>query len=312
MDPHSTIGVPWDSFRKVLKVILGLVFIFSAVLKIVDMDPFEIYVYSYGFFSFNLSLIVARLAIVLELVLGIGLVTNCLHKLFWWGSVLMLFGYTGLMIYAMVQGRTDNCHCFGDLLQFDPLRSLLKNLVLLLLFLFLYPLQGKRFRGQWPALVGVVLFCTIGVFAVSPPDSFTHDSDPEHLLQRPLFEEMIHETPLASYGLDQGKKVVGLFSSSCDYCRLAARKISLMQRFYDFPEQDMLYVFMGTEEGVRSFFAESESTEYPYLIYEDAIALLKIVDGKFPLIVMMQDGVVVHEYGLRNMDEKEIKLFFQK
>lgn len=312
MESHSAIGIPWNSFRKVLKVILGLVFIFSAILKIVDLDPFEIYVYSYHFFSFNFSLIVARLAIILELVLGIGLVSNYFHKLFWWGSIMMLLGYTGLIIYAIVLGRTDNCHCFGDLLQLDPLRSLLKNLVLLLLFLFLYPLEGKRFRGQWPALFGVVLLCTVAVFAVSPPDTFTHDSDPERVLQRPLFEEAMHEDPLASYGLDQGKKVVGFFSSSCDYCRLAARKISLMQRFYGFPEQDVLYVFMGTEEGVRSFFAESESTEYPYFIYDNPMALLKLADGKFPLIVMLQDGTVVHEYGLRNMDEEEIKLFFQK
>lgn len=311
MDSRSGIGVPWDALRKVLKVLLGLVFIFSAILKIVDMDPFEIYVYSYHFFSLNLSLIVARLAIILELVLGIGLVLNCFHKLFWWGSVLMLLGYTGLMVYAMVQGRTDNCHCFGDLLQLDPLRSLLKNLGLLLLFVFLYPMKGRSFRGQWAVLAGVTLASFLGVFLVSPPDTFTRDSDPEQVLQRPLFEEAMQEGPLASLGLDQGKKVIGLFSSSCDYCRLAARKLSLMQRFYGFPEQDVLYVFMGTEEGVERFFVESESTEYAAVVYEDALSFLKMVDGKFPLILLLQDGSVVHEYGLRNMDEEEIKYFFQ-
>ena len=59
-----------------LKVLLGLVFIVSAVLKLFDMDQFEIYVYSYHFFSLNFSFIVARLAIILELVLGIGLISK--------------------------------------------------------------------------------------------------------------------------------------------------------------------------------------------------------------------------------------------
>ena len=64
-----------------LKVLLGLVFIASAILKIVDMDRFEIYIYSYHFFSLNFSFLVARAAIILELVLGIGLVSNTLQSL---------------------------------------------------------------------------------------------------------------------------------------------------------------------------------------------------------------------------------------
>ena len=64
-----------------LKVLLGLVFIVSAVLKVIDMDQFEIYIYSYHFFSLNFSFLVARAAIIVELVLGIGLVSNTLHKL---------------------------------------------------------------------------------------------------------------------------------------------------------------------------------------------------------------------------------------
>ena len=79
-------------FPLVLKVLLGILFIVSAILKIADMDRFEIYVYSYHFFSLNFSFLVARAAIILELVLGIGLVTNVFHKLMWWGSVLMLIG----------------------------------------------------------------------------------------------------------------------------------------------------------------------------------------------------------------------------
>ena len=121
-----------------MKVLLGLVFIVSAVLKILDMDKFEIYIYSYHFFSLNFSFLVARLAIILELVLGVGLIANCLHKLMWWGSVSMLVGYSLLLIYAIANGRTDSCHCFGDYLQLDPKQSLVKNGFLLVLFLLIY------------------------------------------------------------------------------------------------------------------------------------------------------------------------------
>ena len=119
--------------KSVLKVLLGLVFIVSAVLKLIGMDSFEIYIYSYHFFSLNASFIVARLAIILELVLGIGLVSHALHKLYWWGSMAMLGGYTLLLIYALTLGRSDSCHCFGDFLQLDPKQSLIKNGILMLL-----------------------------------------------------------------------------------------------------------------------------------------------------------------------------------
>ena len=132
-----------------LKVLLGLVFIVSAVLKIIDMDRFELYVYSYHFFSLNISFIVARAAVIVELVLGIGLVSNCLHKLMWWGSVAMLTGYTLLLIYALVLGRTDNCHCFGDYLQFNPAQSIVKNVVLMLCFLLVYKVKEWKPRFRW-------------------------------------------------------------------------------------------------------------------------------------------------------------------
>ena len=296
---------------KILKVLLGLLFIVSALLKIADMDRFEIYVYSYHFFSLNFSFLVARAAIILELVLGIGLVSNCFHKLMWWGSVLMLLGYTGLLIYAVVLGRTDNCHCFGDYLQFNPWQSIIKNVVLLTLFALIYRVEGRRIQYGVLALVGTAIVCSVTVFAVSPPDNYTTNYESSQDLRRDLFEEALQQPPLDTINLTEGKKVVALLSSSCDYCMMAAQKLSLMQHFYGFPEENITYVFMGSEEGVEQFFEASESTRYRYVIYEDVLQLLNINNGVFPLIVMMDDGTVIHEYGLRNMNEEEIKAFFK-
>lgn len=295
-----------------IKVLLGILFIVSAVLKIVDMDRFEIYIYSYHFFSLNFSFLVARAAIIVELVLGIGLVSNCFHKLMWWGSVLMLLGYTGLLIYALILGRTDNCHCFGDYLQFNPWQSILKNVVFLTLFALIYKVKGWRFKHDRLALVGVVLACSIAVFVVSPPDNYTPSYNASQDLQMELFQEAMDNPPLDTLDLRAGKKVVGIFSSGCEYCMMTAQKLSLMQSYYGFSEQDILYVFMGTEEGVERFFTESESTRYPYVIYDDVVQLLKINNGFFPIVVMLENGQVIHEYGFRNMKEEEVKTFFQQ
>ena len=296
--------------KSVLKVLLGLVFIVSAVLKVVDMDRFEIYVYSYHFFSLNFSFIVARLAIILELVLGIGLVSHTLHKMYWWGSMAMLGGYTLLLIYALTLGRTDSCHCFGDFLQLDPKQSLIKNGMLMLLFLLIYRMESWKTPFRWLILCLTVMISTIAVFLISPPDNLTSNFDPEQNLQSELFDAMLDDAPLDSLSLREGKQVVCFFSTSCDYCQMAARKLSLMQQFYGFPKENITYLFIGDEESIAGFYEQSESAQYRDVLYPDVARLLKAVNGNLPVIVFLEDGDLVYECGFRNMNEAEIRAFF--
>lgn len=297
--------------KSALKVLLGLVFIVSAVLKVVDMDRFEIYVYSYHFFSLNFSFLAARATIILELVLGIGLISNSLHKLYWWGSMAMLLSYTLLLIYALAIGRSDSCHCFGDYLQLNPKQSILKNGFLMLLFLLIYRMKERETPFRWLLLCLAIMVSTIGVFVVSPPDNYTQNYNSDQNLQVELFDEALNEAPLDALNLREGKKVICFFSTSCEYCQMAAQKLSLMQQFYGFPPENIFFVFMGTEKGVAEFYEKSESVAYSYLLYDDVVKLLKINNGNFPTIVFMDNGEVVHEYGFRNMREEEIKAFLK-
>ena len=302
--------MPHSFGKSALKVLLGLVFIVSAILKIVGMDQFEIYIYSYHFFSLNFSFLVARAAIILELVLGIGLISHTMHKLYWWGSMAMLLGYTLLLINALYIGRTDSCHCFGDFLQLDPKQSLIKNGVLMLLFLLIYRMESWKTPFRWLILIIAVMASSIGVFVASPPDNYTSNYNPDHNLQTEFFGTMLDEAPLDSLNLREGKQVVCFFSTGCDYCQMAARKLSLMQQFYGFPEENITYLFVGNEEGIAKFYEQSESARYRDVLYPDVTRLLKAVDGDMPTIVFMENGEVVHEYGFRNMNEDEIKAFF--
>lgn len=293
----------------IMKVLLGLVFIASAILKIVDMDQFEIYIYSYHFFSLNTSFLAARAAIIVELVLGIGLVSNTLHKFYWWGSVAMLVGYSLLLFYALYLGRTDNCHCFGDFLQFDPKQSLIKNGVLLLLFLPLYWMGEWETPFRWLILCVAIIVSTVAVFLVSPPDNYTSAYASEQNLQPALFDTMLDDAPLDSLNLREGKQVVCFFSTGCEFCQMAAHKLSLMQLYYGFPADRVTYVFMGSEEGITKFYEESGSALYRNVLYSDVVRLIQAINGAFPTIILMENGKPIHEYGFRSMKEAEIKSF---
>ena len=293
----------------VMKVLLGLLFIASAVMKIVDMDQFEIYVYSYHFFSLNFSFLVARVAIIVELVLGIGLVSNTLHKFYWWGSMAMLVGYSLLLFYALYLGRTDNCHCFGDFLQLDPKHSLMKNGVLILLLLPLYWIGEWKTPYRWLILSVAVVASSVAVFLISPPDNYTPAYEGEQNLQVEFFNEMLDDAPLDSLNIREGKQIVCFFSTGCEFCQTEAHKLSLMQQYYGFPADHVTYVFMGKEEGIEKFYEKSESARYRDVLYLDVVRLIKAINGAFPTIVFMDNGEPVYEYGLRSMKEEEIKAF---
>lgn len=222
----------------------------------------------------------------------------------------MLAGYTILLFYALHVGRTDSCHCFGDFLQLDPKQSLIKNGVLMFLFLLIYKMESRETPFRWLILCLAIMASTIGVFVASPPDNYTSNYDSDHNLHTELFDTMLDEAPLDSLNLREGKQVVCFFSTGCDYCQMAARKLSLMQQFYGFLEENITYLFVGNKEGIAKFYGQSESARYRDVLYTDVTRLLKAVDGNMPTIVFLENGEVVHEYGFRNMNEDEIKAFF--
>jgi hypothetical protein len=84
-----------------------------------------------------------------------------------------------------------------------------------------------------------------------------------------------------------------------------------MQQFYGFPTDRITYVFMGSEEDIEKFYELSESTRYRNVLFQDVRTLLKITDGNFPVLVLMDNGTVIHEYGFRNIKEAEIKAFME-
>lgn len=132
-----------------VKMLLGALYCFSAAAKYIALEKFELYTYSFGFFSQTTCFIVARLILAGELLLGALLLSNRFHKLASLSNTLLLLGFTLFLGYATISGRTDNCNCFGDMLQFDPTESILKNAFLLLLTFFSWRYADTSWRPQW-------------------------------------------------------------------------------------------------------------------------------------------------------------------
>jgi thiol-disulfide isomerase/thioredoxin len=100
------------------------------------------------------------------------------------------------------------------------------------------------------------------------------------------------------------------FSTGCRFCKLAARKISVIAKKAD-DDEVVNYVFAGAEVSVDKFFKETNSTVFQYSFLPPN-RFLKITNGVMPLIILLQDGKVKGKYGYRDIREDELIRFLKE
>lgn len=128
-----------DLLRLVVRISLGLMFVVSAILKLITIDTFELYIYSFHFLNFFLSELLARGVIMLELVMGILMIIQVDYKWIWRLALAVTAAFTLFLVYVVLFRNDDNCHCFGDIIEVDPLTSIFKNLFIMALFFIVRP-----------------------------------------------------------------------------------------------------------------------------------------------------------------------------
>lgn len=154
-----------NKWASVVKLFCGAVFIISAVSKLVTIDSFEMYVYSFGLFPLVLCFYLSRLLIAAELLLGVALISHRNHRFSTISSLLFLLFFVVFLVYAQLIGRTDSCHCFGDLLPFNPVQSIMKNAVMILMMLFVYKYAAHDWYPRW-WLVSIIYICVAALFVL--------------------------------------------------------------------------------------------------------------------------------------------------
>ncbi|MBR6441736.1 MAG: DoxX family membrane protein [Bacteroidales bacterium] len=275
----------------VLRVLLAAVFMVSAVAKLMAIDDFELYVFSYGFFSLNATYILVRLCIAVELLTGL------LLALGWWRrwvnllALAMLLFFSLFLCYAALAGRNESCQCFGRLAEMNPGQSLLKNAVLIVLTLLYMKLSGRSeskagknaTRVVLTAVLGVAV--TVGVFCVSVPDNWMFRSS-ESRYDQELFEAAIApDGALEADSLSRGPQLVAFVTPGCPFCRMSREKLeSIAKRNHLDTTRFHYYEPADLPEGL----------------------FLDITYGQRPLIILMDDGRLVATYHYRNINEREI------
>src|SRR3990172_5238793 len=120
--------------RFALRLLLGGLFFFSAVAKLLSVGLFEIAIVDQGLAATReQAAYPARLLIALELFLGLSLFFPYFLKHFILPLTIILLGaFILLQGYQLTFGeQTQDCGCFGKLLPMSSAESLWKNIILL-------------------------------------------------------------------------------------------------------------------------------------------------------------------------------------
>ena len=288
-------------FKYVFRVLPGILFLISATAKLIGIDAFELYLFSFGWFSLGTSYLLARLLIAAEYTLGILLIANFHPRLAFGGSVALLAVFSLFLAGLLIAGRQDNCHCFGEWVDLNPTQSLLKNagmLALLLLGAGMQPFRAKR-KGLWLAAALVVPLAA--VLIVSPPDNWRYDSYARHELVNEAALQEALETNLLPASVAEGERVVCFYSLKCPYCKMSAQKLASLRARGEFADAPVIVIFgRGADTGTTDFFAETGLKPDEIHFIEPA-DFLRITNGAFPVILVMDHGAVLEKYNYRNL-----------
>ena len=291
--------------KTIIRILIGLMFIVSAVLKIFSLDTFEIYIYSLDFFGFVFSGFVARCVIAAELLLGSFLIAKILYKPTWWLTMAMMVVFTLFLVYVALFRNDANCHCMGELVELNPARSIVKNLVLILLLLLIRKEDDWHFRGKVALGISLLVASVAVPFALFPMDSFYQIfSREEQKVDMAKFSQFMQDSTAQALQLDRGDYVIGYLASGCKYCKISATKIHTIFQNNQLDSTRLMFMIWGSEKSVRSFQEETETQGYRYESI-NPVEALNIVFGQFPTYVYVHNGQVERVANLRGLEERD-------
>ena len=165
--------------RTILRIIVGLVFVFSGFVKGVDplgtvyrMDDY--FVVFGTLWAIPFSLYLTMFLCTLEFILGVSLLFNLWIRVTAWPLLLMMIYFTILTFFDAVLNMVPDCGCFGDAIKLSNVNTFLKNLVLMGMIITIF-ISRKKFKGLLPAkLASIILVLFIIAFSGMSVYAYRH------------------------------------------------------------------------------------------------------------------------------------------
>lgn len=201
---------------KLLRNIVGVLFIISGFLKAIDAATFADLMSQYGYYWLGFG---APFVIFIEIVLGLLLLFDFQPKISTISATIFIIGVSCIYLYGILAKGITNCGCFGPLtwLNTKPWLTFVRNGVLLCMLIpsFLKPQSGATFSLSnilFMAFIGTTVMFMCGF-------SFRHA---QCLQKHGDFTPIaLQDSPLSSHIVTHADStyLIFAFSYSCPYCQ---------------------------------------------------------------------------------------------
>ncbi|MDO1447387.1 DoxX family protein [Rhodocytophaga aerolata] len=155
---------------QIARYFVGILFVFSGLIKLNDPVGTQIKLEEYfdvfatdipamaGLFHglIPLALYISVLLCVAEVILGVAVLIKYKMRTTLWILLLLIIFFTFLTFYSAYFNKVTDCGCFGDAIKLTPWSSFTKDVILLVLTLFLFS-QKRHLATNTPSRTGNVV-----------------------------------------------------------------------------------------------------------------------------------------------------------
>ena len=264
----------------ILRILLAITFLFSAYTKAVAPGYFEITLMDQGLAQDrNFAANMTRFFIGLEFAMGVLMIFPFFIKKLMVFTFFLLSAFTIHLIYLTIIGDNENCGCFGEMISMTPEESILKNIVMIAISIFLYKKSSeKTIHFGIPLVLSIVMISSTWVYLPIPD----HKNLP--------FKEFTKFEPIGRVDLSEKNALLAIFNLDCDHCQDAARELSQLKKVNPkFPDLYVLYFKEGTTTVEK--FESLTNSKFPYSLI-DVNTFFDLIGNSPPRIYHIKKGEV--------------------
>ncbi len=298
-----------------ISILLGLIFLFSAYIKLFPIELFEFSFIEIHVANWNSAPIIARIFLAIEFFLGLLLVFNYNggnKKLAQFTFITLIIFTIYLVLIIFKEGNSGNCGCFGNYIKMTPLESIVKNMVLMSLtaILFVSP-YTENLSSKKAIILSVFIASLITPFILNPLNASSPPAENEinyNLKLDALYSSNKKEIPKLE--LRKGKQVIAFLSLTCEHCKIGAQKLNLIHQQH--PEIPIFFVLNGDQKDLITFINETKTKSIPYAFMTIKEGFIENAGINFPAILWVNNTKVVNRTKYTELKESDLIEWFKK
>ena len=308
-----------QAMARPLEILLGLYFLWGALLKGLDPNAFTAQIRAYGVLddpqAFGLT---ALITLSLECALGLAMLLGLrLFNLILLCVAALLMGFTALIAYAWSCEGLSDCGCLGGV-KIAPPEAIAKNFIML--FMVVIILRGKELKVAMPNSSGgeaakllLALLLAGAAFAYTYPQVFQHTPQQqsttvpdESTAPTGKFATIQFEAETGEpFDLSQGEYIVAMLSMTCDHCMATVPTLTEYTLNPDLPK--LVALCLEPAPGDFDNFKAMTQAEFPMHNMGDSIITFgEFIGSAPPRISLVRDGVELHYWDDEAPSQEEL------